>query len=53
MADLQQIAGLLLPFMPVTAEKIVATFADGTVHPEVGVLFPKAEAIEKTTFEVA
>jgi methionyl-tRNA synthetase len=51
-ADLEQIAILLLPFMPVTAEKIIATFAGGMVHPEVGVLFPKAEAIEKTTFEV-
>ncbi len=51
-ADLEQIATLLLPFMPVTAEKIVATFADGVVHPEVGVLFPKIEAIERTTFEV-
>jgi len=51
-ADLGQIAVLLLPFMPVTAEKIVATFADGEVHPEVGVLFPKAETLEKNTFEV-
>ena len=51
-ADLGQIATLLLPFMPATAERIIATFADGMVHPGVGVLFPKAEAIEKSTFEV-
>jgi methionyl-tRNA synthetase len=51
-SDLGQIAALLLPFMPGTAGKILATFADGSVHPEVGVLFPKADAIEKTTFEV-
>ena len=51
-SDLGQIATLLLPFLPGTAEKILATFAGNEVHPEVGLLFPKAEAIEKTTFEV-
>ncbi len=51
-ADLIQIAMLLMPFMPVTAQKIAATFADGQVHPEIGVLFPKEAAIEKTTFDV-
>lgn len=50
--DLTQIAQLLLPFMPVSAQKILATFADGKVHQEVGLLFPKADTIEKTTFEV-
>lgn len=51
-SDLNQIAMLLLPFLPTTAEKIVATFADGRVHPEVGILFPKADTIEKTEFEI-
>jgi methionyl-tRNA synthetase len=51
-ADLNQIATLLLPFLPTSAGKIVATFADGQVHPEVGLLFPKADTIEKTHFEV-
>ncbi|HVQ44224.1 MAG TPA: methionine--tRNA ligase [Candidatus Saccharimonadia bacterium] len=39
--DLIQIATLLMPFMPATAQKIAATFAGGAVHPEIGVLFPK------------
>jgi len=51
-ADLVQIATLLMPFMPATAQKIAATFAGGTVHPEVGLLFPKSDTIEKTEFEV-
>jgi methionyl-tRNA synthetase len=42
-ADLIQIATLLMPFMPTTAEKIAATFAGGVARPEVGVLFPKDE----------
>lgn len=45
-ADLQLIAKLLLPFLPATAEKILATFADGTVHSDVGVLFPKNLAVD-------
>lgn len=51
-SDLDQISMLLLPFLPETAGKIIATFAGGTVHPEIGVLFPKADTIEKTVFEV-
>ncbi len=51
-SDLDQVSMLLLPFLPTTAGKISATFADGKVHPEVGVLFPKADTIEKTEFEV-
>jgi methionyl-tRNA synthetase len=43
-ADLVQIASMIMPFMPATAANIAATFADGAVHPEVGVLFPKLEA---------
>jgi methionyl-tRNA synthetase len=53
--DLNQIATLLLPFMPATAEKIIATFAGGEIHDSVGILFPHvemADTIEKTTFEV-
>jgi methionyl-tRNA synthetase len=50
--DLDQIASMLLPFLPTTAHKILATFADGQVHPEVGVLFPKNDTIEKTEFHV-
>lgn len=34
------IADLLDPFLPDSAKKIKATFADGKVHPEVGLLFP-------------
>jgi len=46
-ADLLQIAMLLMPFLPKTAEKIAATFAGGVVRPEVGVLFPRIETAEK------
>jgi len=42
-SDLLQISGLLLPFLPTAAVKIAQTFADGTVHPEVGILFPRIE----------
>ncbi len=42
-ADLVQIATLLMPFMPGAAGKIAATFAGGVVRPEVGILFPKGE----------
>ena len=55
-ADLVQIATMLMPFMPTTAAKIAATFSGGVARPEVGLLFPKYEAqpesdvIEKTTF---
>ena len=51
-SDLDQIAMLLLPFLPTTAEKILATFANGKIDHEVGVLFPKSDAIEKTEFTV-
>jgi len=47
-ADLVQIATLLMPFMPQTAQKMAATFAGGVVRMEVGLLFPKAETVEKT-----
>ena len=47
-ADLMQIAMLLMPFMPSTAQKIAATFAGGVVRPEVGLLFPKSDTVEKT-----
>jgi methionyl-tRNA synthetase len=51
-ADLEQIAALLLPFTPTTAQRILATFADGQVHPEVGLLFPKSDTVDKTEFHV-
>ena len=51
-SDLDQISMLLLPFLPTTAGKIQATFASGVVHPEVGLLFPKADVVEKTEFKV-
>lgn len=47
-ADLVQLASLIMPFMPTTAQKIAATFANGAVHPEIGILFPKVDAVEKT-----
>lgn len=40
---LQQIAALLVPFLPETAERITAVFADGVIHEQDGVLFPKKE----------
>jgi methionyl-tRNA synthetase len=43
-SDLMEIAELLEPFMPETAEKIEAVFKDGTVKPIEGTLFPKSEA---------
>ncbi len=51
-SDLIQIATLLLPFLPETAGKIAATFAAGRVHPEVGLLFPKADQLEKTDIQI-
>jgi methionyl-tRNA synthetase len=41
--DLNQVATLLMPFMPTTAEKILQTFADGQANPKVGILFPKKD----------
>jgi len=40
---LLEIASLLVPFLPETAEKIRGVFADGVVHPLEGTLFPKHE----------
>jgi methionyl-tRNA synthetase len=40
-ADLLHVAELLLPFIPATSERIVQTFEGGTIHSEVGILFPK------------
>lgn len=42
-ADLVQIATMLMPFLPTTAGRIAATFAAGAVHPEVGILFPRLD----------
>ncbi len=42
-ADLNQIATMIMPFMPATAQKIAATFAGGVARPDVGLLFPKHE----------
>lgn len=41
--DLLQVAELLTPFMPTTAERIIKTFEGGKAHLDVGILFPKAE----------
>ena len=49
-SDLVLIASLLIPFMPQTAEKIFSTFANGKVDQSVGLLFPKTDTIEKTSF---
>jgi methionyl-tRNA synthetase len=51
-ADLLQLATMLLPFMPTTAQKIAATFAGGVARPEVGLLFPKSDTVEKTTISI-
>lgn len=48
-SDLLQVSGLLLPFLPTAAVKIAQTFADGLVHPEVGILFPRID--QKITLE--
>ncbi len=40
-ANLLLIANLLKPFLPESSNKISSTFAGGTIHPEVGLLFPK------------
>lgn len=46
-SDLLEIAELLAPFLPGTATKIQAMFADGLVHPAEGTLFPKLEQSTK------
>jgi methionyl-tRNA synthetase len=40
-STLQQIAELLLPFLPGTAEAMLKVFSDGVITPYEGVLFPK------------
>ena len=40
---LLEIADLLMPFLPQTADKINGVFAEGIVHPIEGTLFPKLE----------
>lgn len=42
-SDLEEIAELLEPFIPSTALKIKATFAEGLIHPMDGTLFPRTE----------
>lgn len=39
--DLLEIATMLEPFLPVTAQKIQALFAEGLVHPQETTLFPR------------
>ena len=50
-ADLLQVASLLMPFLPETSAKISRTFADGKVDISIGVLFPKLEPLEITSVE--
>ncbi|MBW3538592.1 methionine--tRNA ligase [Candidatus Parcubacteria bacterium] len=50
-ADLLQLVELLLPFLPETSQKIAATFADGVVNTQVGILFPKLEEFDVTPVE--
>ncbi len=45
--DLLQVAALLLPFMPVTAEKIIKALGSGKINIKAGVLFPRLEVPEK------
>jgi methionyl-tRNA synthetase len=40
-ADLLQVAELLMPFVPATAMRIAQTFEGGKVNPDIGILFPK------------
>lgn len=42
-SDLLQIADLLLPFMPETAQKIKSVFQEGIIRPIEGTLFPRKE----------
>lgn len=46
---LLEIAELLQPFLPETAQKIQKVFADGVVRPIEGTLFPRKESVTKTT----
>lgn len=45
-SGLLEIADMLEPFMPASAAKIKAVFAEGVVHPIDGTLFPKSDATE-------
>ncbi len=47
-SDLLEIAQLLEPFLPVTAAKIQAIFADGIVRQQDGTLFPKHEVPDES-----
>lgn len=51
-SDLNQVATLLLPFLPETAGKITKTFAGGKVDNSVGVLFPKTDQIQHTELDL-
>ena len=51
-SDLSQIATLLLPFLPNTSGRILATFKGGKVDHAIGLLFPKADVIEETQLEI-
>jgi methionyl-tRNA synthetase len=46
-SSLLEIAELLVPFMPQTAEKIKAVFGSGVVKPLPGPLFPKHQTAPK------
>jgi methionyl-tRNA synthetase len=46
-SDLTQIASMILPFMPMTSQKITETFAGGQVNSNIGILFPKFEEPKK------
>ncbi|HSW65730.1 MAG TPA: class I tRNA ligase family protein [Bacillota bacterium] len=48
-ADLLQIADLLVPFMPETSEKIKAVFESGVIKPIEGTLFPKLDKPDADT----
>lgn len=41
--EIVEISKALKPFLPDTADKIIKTFADGKVHSDVGILFPRIE----------
>lgn len=46
-SDLLQIADLLVPFLPDTAQKITSIFEEGILRPLEGTLFPKDDLKEK------
>lgn len=46
-ANILQVSKLLEPFLPQAAEQIQKTFADGLVHTDVGVLFPRLQPPSK------